>query len=703
MQDTVRIKLAELVGRFGLDLCNDARRCEALLRDVCGGHKREINALVSAAREGVGSELRQSSVGVPKELIVARLTKRLHENLGLAEDLARWAVESWAVALGIATAKEFRFPFRCPQCGAQGSIATRMAGRRITCPKCSASLFIADNGREVFLAHGEQSPSNVQLTPPSPPVAASQPRIQPKAQPAVAEPPDPIAEAPEAIWYVRPPSGGQFGPATGDSMRTWMSEGRVSADSLVWREGWCEWREAATVFPKLRDGHSPPIPAVSGEGQIKPDDAYVYFSRGVDREGKQDWDAAIADYSEAIRLKPDYATAYFGRGNTRDSKGDLNGAIADYTEAIRLQPDNASAYFNRGNTRDSKGDMDGAIADYTEAIRLKPDHAGAYHNRGVRYEKKGDWDNAIVDYSEAIRLKRDYGDAYHDSYYGRGKAYAAKGDFDEAIADYSEAVRLKPDFANAYLNRGVAYAREGAWDAAIADYSEAIRLKPDYAEAYYRCGNAYAGNGNWGAAIADYSDAIRLQPDHAYASYGRGKAYAEKGDWDKAIADYSEAIRGESDHFLTYYNRGSAYEKKGELEKAIADYSEAMQIEPWSTISTIQTQVKDAAAVRAACQRLALPEPVQVKVKLVSGEVEGVAVKLPEWTYPVVCDLASGHIKFNNWGGRWGDQTHLDSFLQAYAVEEAKIEAHRRGCGISETALADGSIKLTIQANEGAA
>jgi archaellum biogenesis protein FlaJ (TadC family) len=35
-------------------------------------------------------------------------------------------------------------------------------------------------------------------------------------------------------------------------MRTWVTEGRVSADSLVWREGWRDWQEAAVVFPKLR-------------------------------------------------------------------------------------------------------------------------------------------------------------------------------------------------------------------------------------------------------------------------------------------------------------------------------------------------------------------------------------------------------------------------------------------------------------------
>jgi hypothetical protein len=83
------------------------------------------------------------------------------------------------------------------------------------------------------------------------------PAVPPGAAPerrqvAAKEPPDPIAEAPEMIWYIRPPSGGQFGPAPGDLMRSWMSEGRVSADSLVWREGWRDWQEAGTVFPKLR-------------------------------------------------------------------------------------------------------------------------------------------------------------------------------------------------------------------------------------------------------------------------------------------------------------------------------------------------------------------------------------------------------------------------------------------------------------------
>ena len=163
-QQDVRDKLAELVGRFGLDLCNDPKRCKGLLHDVCSEHRREIVALVAAAREGVGSELRHSSDGSPKELVFARLTKRLYETEGMDEGLARWAVESWALALGIASVKDFQLPFTCPKCGVHGRMATKLAGHRSKCPRCGVSLFIADNGREVFLvSEAQTSPATAAL------------------------------------------------------------------------------------------------------------------------------------------------------------------------------------------------------------------------------------------------------------------------------------------------------------------------------------------------------------------------------------------------------------------------------------------------------------------------------------------------------------------------------------------------------------
>ncbi len=122
-----------------------------------------------------------------------------------------------------------------------------------------------------------------------------------------------------------------------------------------------------------------------------------------------------------------------------------------------------------------------------------------------------------------------------------------------------------------------------------------------------------------------------------------------------------------------------------------------------SHIVTINTEVRDAAAVRAACQRLGLAEPVHDTVKLFSSEATGLAVQLPDWQYPVVCDTQTGEVKFDNFEGRWGDQKHLDSFMQAYAVEKAKLEARKKGHTVAEQQLSDGSVKLTVQLNGGVA
>lgn len=122
-----------------------------------------------------------------------------------------------------------------------------------------------------------------------------------------------------------------------------------------------------------------------------------------------------------------------------------------------------------------------------------------------------------------------------------------------------------------------------------------------------------------------------------------------------------------------------------------------------SHIVSIQTKVRDMAGIQAACRRLGLSEPVQGKARLFSGEVSGVVVNLPGWEYPIVCDLESGQVQFDNFQGRWGDRRELDRFLQSYAVEKTKIEARRKGHMVREQPLADGSVKLTIQVNGGAA
>jgi len=101
---------------------------------------------------------------------------------------------------------------------------------------------------------------------------------------------------------------------------------------------------------------------IQGRGETAKNSAIAQHKRGLAYRNKGDFDRAIADLSEAIRLDPKYAEAYYGRGLAYGNKGDLDRAIADYSEAIRLDPKLAAAYNNRGNAYKNKGDFDRATS-----------------------------------------------------------------------------------------------------------------------------------------------------------------------------------------------------------------------------------------------------------------------------------------------------------------------------------------------------
>ena len=122
--------------------------------------------------------------------------------------------------------------FFCPHCQGKLHVKSFLAGKRGICPHCEGSLRIPEASQE--------SPG-------------------------------------ESFWYVRPPDGGEYGPAETPLMDSWLAEGRVAANALVWRTGWPEWQEAASVFPGLfipkraavtEDSISPPLspppPAFTG-------------------------------------------------------------------------------------------------------------------------------------------------------------------------------------------------------------------------------------------------------------------------------------------------------------------------------------------------------------------------------------------------------------------------------------------------------
>jgi len=154
--------------------------------------------------------------------------------------------------------------FRCPECDKKLHVKAFLAGKRGICPHCGGKVRIPlsstlPGGRARTETRPGSKSRSAAVKPAAPDAAVA---VQHGTTPNVVTPPakesdaaraepatDPIVESPDAVWYVRPPSGGQYGPAGAELMRRWLDEGRIAPEALVWREGWADWQQATVVFP----------------------------------------------------------------------------------------------------------------------------------------------------------------------------------------------------------------------------------------------------------------------------------------------------------------------------------------------------------------------------------------------------------------------------------------------------------------------
>src|SRR5262245_15618988 len=103
MNNQPRRVLRELVAEHGHELCESRkyRVCRDLLRGRCGAFPEEIKLLIEAQASEGAEELLTLPAGTDAAALLDRLTGKLRLAYGMSEADARWAVEGWAMALGI--------------------------------------------------------------------------------------------------------------------------------------------------------------------------------------------------------------------------------------------------------------------------------------------------------------------------------------------------------------------------------------------------------------------------------------------------------------------------------------------------------------------------------------------------------------------------------------------------------------------------
>jgi tetratricopeptide (TPR) repeat protein len=188
--------------------------------------------------------------------------------------------------------------------------------------------------------------------------------------------------------------------------------------------------------------------------------------------GKQ---AAISEFSQAIKINPGYLFAYILRAITYRQLGEAQRAVADYDRVIAIEP-LSTIYTNRGSLKHYKlNDFQGALADYDRAIALNPKDVLAYHNRGnLKQYEFNNPQGALADYNRAIALDPNFAIVYSSR--GNLKSYKLN-DSQGALADYDRAIALDPNLVSPYGSRGLLkYTKLSDRSSGITDVRQAAKL-----------------------------------------------------------------------------------------------------------------------------------------------------------------------------------------------------------------------------------
>ena len=259
----------------------------------------------------------------------------------------------------------------------------------------------------------------------------------------------------------------------------------------------------------------------------------AYNLRCAVRNQIGDYQKAIDDCNQALRLNPKYYNAYVNRGLALVGQGKVQEAIEDYNRAIQLDPNNLWAYDRRGEAHADQGDYQGAIADYTEIIRLDDKNVVAYALRGMNYQRLGDTQEAIKDFNQAIQLDPNNAVALAV----RGLSYHLQGDYIGSLAAYEASVTKDPKFYLAIANIGLVKYELGDMEAAMTQFEKALAIDKNSAEIQLALGVALYTSGNQPRGLAMAEKA--LQRDKRFANV----EFLKKNLWgERIIADTQKLL-----------------------------------------------------------------------------------------------------------------------------------------------------------------
>lgn len=335
--------------------------------------------------------------------------------------------------------------------------------------------------------------------------------------------------------------------------------------------------------------------------------AWAYKLRALTYLNLEDTVAALADYSQAIKIAPDVLDYYEERADIYFEQKQYDLGNADYLQMIKIEPGNTDGYMGYGRNLREQGKLDEAIEQFSYAFKLDKDFSQALAFRAECYAKQHKYEEAVADMIKAIEMDENRKAIYQ-------LVYIDKEGVDDAISQLKVQMAKNPNTPYWFTFAGMIFEKQNQYRKAIAmyekvktldadswydaeisdcyfemgDFTNALRymrivLEADSTDSYsmMKIADIYNEMDSVDLALEWARKGINLAPDQPSWYYRRGW-YADKvGRWDEAIEDYNMAITINPQYAYALLCRGQLYHFQGKEDLARKDFEKVISIEPW--------------------------------------------------------------------------------------------------------------------------
>lgn len=246
--------------------------------------------------------------------------------------------------------------------------------------------------------------------------------------------------------------------------------------------------------------------------------AQMHVTRGDAALSRNDLQAALVEFREAVKLDPLLADAHVKLGMTYKAAGELEKAADSLEHAVRLDPQNFKSTFELGEVYRLLTRFSQAVRAYVLAVRLQPENFDAHYRLASCYHEAGEHDQAIEAYNEALRINPRSAPAWSNL----GALQDIKGKPYEAIQSYKRSLECDTNQPGVLVNLATVYVNQERFDAAQRSLESALRMAPNLSAAHERLGYCLWRQNQLEEAASAYRKAIAADARNARAQAGLG-------------------------------------------------------------------------------------------------------------------------------------------------------------------------------------